>query len=95
MRVTASTTTEPLRYATRAWLEDVVADCIAQTADVILPAMERGAVVIADGWLVSAFLRAKLGRALKKRHLAPHIFETAEDALHFLEAGSHAGSVPI
>jgi propionate CoA-transferase len=46
-------------------------------------------------YTTSAFLRAKLGRALKKRHLAPHIFETAEDALHFLEAGSRAGSTPV
>ena len=37
-------------------------------------------------YTTSAFLRAKLGRALRQRRLAPHIFESAEDALHFLNA---------
>ena len=71
VRVTATTTKEPLRYATRAWLDDVVADCIAQTEAVIQPAMERGAVVIADGWLTSAFLRAKAGTSIATHALIP------------------------
>ena len=32
-------------------------------------------------YTTSAFLRAKLGDALAKRKLAPHIFETEEEAL--------------
>ena len=34
-------------------------------------------------YTTSAFLRAKLGRALRRRHLAPHIFESAEEALDY------------
>jgi propionate CoA-transferase len=31
-------------------------------------------------YTTSSFLRAKLGDALKQRAMAPHIFETAEEA---------------
>jgi len=33
----------------------------------------------------SAFLRLKLGKKLETRNLAPHIFETEEEARNFLE----------
>ena len=31
-------------------------------------------------YTTSAFLRMKLGESLKKRHLSPHIYESAEEA---------------
>ena len=34
----------------------------------------------------SAFLRLKLGEALARRRVAPHIFETADEAHTFVEA---------
>lgn len=39
-------------------------------------------------YTTSAFLRLKLGDALTRRGLAPHIFETREDAKKFLQEGS-------
>ncbi len=42
-------------------------------------------------YTTSAFLRAKLGRALRRRRLAPHIFETAEDALGYFESQGRSG----
>ncbi|MBF0333751.1 MAG: acyl CoA:acetate/3-ketoacid CoA transferase [Alphaproteobacteria bacterium] len=40
-------------------------------------------------YTTSGFLRAKLGSALERRQVAPHIFETAEEArLHLGEGGS-------
>jgi len=36
-------------------------------------------------YTTSAFLRMKLGDELKKRHLAPHIFQTKEEARRALE----------
>ena len=41
-------------------------------------------------YTTSAFLRAKLGEALAKRRLAPHIFESEEEALAALPASSSA-----
>jgi len=38
-------------------------------------------------YTTSAFLRMKLGGALSRRDLAPHIFETREDARRFLDEG--------
>ena len=39
-------------------------------------------------YTTSAFLRAKLGDALEQRGMAPHIFESADDALHHLRTGA-------
>jgi len=36
-------------------------------------------------YTTSAFLRLKLGEALAKRRVAPHIFETREEAQAFIE----------
>lgn len=36
----------------------------------------------------SAFLRAKLGAALSRRKLAPHVFETEDEALAALRPGA-------
>jgi propionate CoA-transferase len=35
-------------------------------------------------YTTSGFLRVKLGDALQKRHVAPHIYESAEEAQHHL-----------
>ncbi|MEY2633159.1 MAG: hypothetical protein RIR00_1813, partial [Pseudomonadota bacterium] len=39
-------------------------------------------------YTTSSFMRAKLGDALTRRNVAPHIFESAEEALSRLEAGA-------
>ena len=41
----------------------------------------------ASRYSTSAFLRAKLGEALTRRKVAPHIFETAADARAFIPDG--------
>jgi len=43
-------------------------------------------------YTTSAFLRSKLGEALQQRGVAPHIFESAQDARRFLGAGSDSES---
>jgi propionate CoA-transferase len=40
----------------------------------------------ASRYSTSAFLRSKLGAALERRRVAPHIFETVDDAREFLSA---------
>jgi propionate CoA-transferase len=42
----------------------------------------------ATRYTTSAFLRVKLGEALRQRGLAPHIFESAERARADLDNGS-------
>ena len=37
----------------------------------------------ASRYTTSAFMRLKLGEGLTERHVAPHIFETQEDAEQF------------
>jgi propionate CoA-transferase len=39
-------------------------------------------------YTTSSFMRAKLGAALEHRHVAPHIYETALEALAVLEEKS-------
>ena len=41
-------------------------------------------------YATSAFLRMKMQEALRKRGLAPHVFERKEDATSFLEAAAWA-----
>jgi propionate CoA-transferase len=43
-------------------------------------------------YTTSAFMRAKLGAALSRRKVAPHIFETADEALAALYAGDDAAA---
>ena len=63
---------------------------------VIMPAATHAAMIrylelhyyrSASRYSTSAFLRAKLGEALVRRNVAPHIFETAADARAFLAEG--------
>jgi propionate CoA-transferase len=43
-------------------------------------------------YTTNAFLRAKLGEALQRRNVAPHIFESADDAReHLGRLTAHAG----
>ena len=49
--------------------------------------LERRYYASASRYTTSAFMRLKLGEGLTERHVAPHIFETQEDAQHF--ARSH------
>ena len=46
-------------------------------------------------YTTSSFMRMKLGKALRERHVAPYVFESADEAeaaLHKLEAASESGT---
>lgn len=49
--------------------------------------MEERHYTTVTRYTTSAFLRMKLGQALAKRHVAPHVFETEEDAQAYLSDG--------
>jgi propionate CoA-transferase len=44
----------------------------------------------ASRYTTSAFMRLKLGEGLTERHVAPHIFETHEDAQKFARSQGKA-----
>ncbi len=48
--------------------------------------LEKRYFLSAARYTTSAFLRQKLGQDLKKRDIAPHIFETAEEASAFIKS---------
>jgi hypothetical protein len=70
----------------------IVAECLAIDAAVSDPYaamvryMETHYYTTASRYTTSAFLRLKLGEALARRRVAPHIFETADEAHTFVEA---------
>lgn len=64
VRVAAPVVDGPLRHATRDWLAEYIAACVAITEETVQPAMARGCVVIADGWITSAMLRARAGTSI-------------------------------
>jgi propionate CoA-transferase len=53
--------------------------------------METHYYTTASRYTTSAFLRLKLGEALARRRVAPHIFETADEAHAFVEATDAKG----
>jgi propionate CoA-transferase len=60
---------------------------VADTYAAMVRTMEADYYTTATRYTTSAFLRMKLGEALARRRVAPHIFETAEEAQAFIEAG--------
>lgn len=63
--------------------EDVVDDYVAMVRDMV-----DGYYTKVSRYTTSAFMRLKLGDALTQRKLAPHIFETREEAHGFLQGGT-------
>lgn len=59
--VTPPPITGRLSDANRVWLAGYVEACAALARETVAPALARGALVIADGWITSAFLRARAG----------------------------------
>jgi propionate CoA-transferase len=60
--------------------DSVVADYTAMVRDIVRKHYEQ-----VSRYTTSAFMRLKLGDALAERELAPHIFETREEAQGFLQ----------
>jgi len=60
---------------------------VADTYAAMIRYMETHYYTTASRYTTSAFLRLKLGEALARRRVAPHIFETAEEADAFVRAG--------
>ena len=61
-------------------IDDEVLDAYAR----MIRYMEENYYTTVTRYTTGAFLRMKLGDALTKRDVAPHIFETEEDARAFL-----------
>jgi propionate CoA-transferase len=59
---------------------------VADTYAAMVRYMESNYYVTASRYTTSAFLRLKLGEALARRRVAPHIFETAAEADAFVAA---------
>ena len=59
---------------------------VSDTYAAMVRYMETHYYTTASRYTTSAFLRLKLGEALARRRVAPHIFETADEAHSFVEA---------
>ena len=59
---------------------------VTETYSAMLRYLETLYYTTATRYTTSAFLRMKLGEALSKRQMKPHIFETREEAQAFLQA---------
>lgn len=59
---------------------------VADTYAAMVRYMEANYYTTATRYTTSAFMRLKLGEALARRRVAPHIFETAEEAHAFVAA---------
>jgi len=59
---------------------------VSDTYAAMVRYMETHYYTTASRYTTSAFLRLKLGEALARRRVAPHIFETADEAHAFVEA---------
>jgi propionate CoA-transferase len=57
---------------------------VADTYAAMIRYMETHYYTTASRYTTSAFLRLKLGEALSRRRVAPHIFETADEAHAFV-----------
>jgi propionate CoA-transferase len=69
---------------------------VADTYAAMIRYMETHYYTTASRYTTSAFLRLKLGAALERRRVAPHIFETAEDAHAFaISISTDAGKQEI
>ncbi|QNT70902.1 acyl CoA:acetate/3-ketoacid CoA transferase [Defluviicoccus vanus] len=66
---------------------DIDSNLIDDYADMVRRVMDRHYLGVTR-YTTSAFLRLKLGESLSQRHLAPHIYESAEEAAaHLMEHG--------
>jgi propionate CoA-transferase len=65
---------------------------VADTYAAMIRYMEMHYYTSASRYTTSAFLRMKLGEALSRRRVAPHIFETAEEAHDFVRDGEKPSS---
>jgi hypothetical protein len=54
-----------MRLSTAAWVAEMSEECDRIAKETILPALERGDVVIADGWITSVLLRARVSVEMK------------------------------
>jgi propionate CoA-transferase len=71
---------------------DVLIDAaVADTYAAMVRYMETHYYTTASRYTTSAFLRLKLGEALSRRRVKPHIFETREEAHAFVEGQGGAG----
>ena len=59
---------------------------VSDTYAAMVRYMETHYYTTASRYTTSAFLRLKLGEALARRRVAPHIFETAAEAHAFVDA---------
>jgi propionate CoA-transferase len=59
---------------------------VSDTYAAMVRYMETHYYTTASRYTTSAFLRLKLGEALARRRVAPHIFETADEAHAFVSA---------
>jgi propionate CoA-transferase len=64
---------------------------VADTYAAMVRYMETHYYTTASRYTTSAFLRLKLGEALTRRRVAPHIFETQQEAQAFIESQRGAG----
>ena len=65
---------------------------VADTYAAMVRYMETHYYTTASRYTTSAFLRLKLGEALARRRVAPHIFETSDEAHKFVAAQMKDGS---
>ena len=63
---------------------------VADTYAAMIRYMETNYYTTSSRYTTSAFLRLKLGEALARRRVAPHIFETAGEALAHVQADAGA-----
>jgi propionate CoA-transferase len=62
-------------------------DSVLDTYAKMIRHLENTCYTTVTRYSTSAFMRAKLGEELEKRNVAPHVFETAEEAQAFLTQG--------
>jgi propionate CoA-transferase len=67
---------------------------VSDTYAAMVRYMETNYYTTASRYTTSAFLRLKLGEALARRRVAPHIFETAEEAKAFVAAPDSTPTPP-
>jgi len=64
----------------------VIDAAVADTYATMVRYMETHYYTTSSRYTTSAFLRMKLGEALARRRVAPHIFETADEAHAYVQA---------
>jgi propionate CoA-transferase len=64
----------------------VIDPAVADTYAAMVRYMETNYYTTSSRYTTSAFLRVKLGEALARRRVAPHIFETADEAHAYVQA---------